>query len=169
MKFSDGEKLIAYMLADLMKSLKVDSEIDLDLVQDAVAGDDLWALKWKYSSIFHSDGPSDEIVEETAQIMSMCRVLENSIAALSPEELAQIDENDRTVFEGFDGNHEPHFGVATTLITKLDRFSEWKDRYLNSHSYTLDRYREMKARYDEIKLPPGGRFSLSDIQKIISA
>lgn len=169
MKLSDGEKLIAYILADLMKGLKIDSAIDPDLVQEAIAGDDLWMLRWEYSAVFHSGGPSDEVVEETAEIMSMCRVLENSIGQLPPEELTQIDERDRTVFVGFDGNHEPHFGVAKQIVSRLGRFDEWKDRYLNSHSATIDHYRRMRKVFDGIHLPAGGRLPIVDIKRVLEA
>lgn len=169
MKLTDGEKLIAYMLADLMERLGVESEIDPDLVKEAIAGDDLWALKWKYDSLFHNDGPSKGVVSETADIMTMCRVLETSIAHLEEEELGAIPEDKRQVFEGFDGNEEPHYGVATMLVEKLDRFTEWRDRPLNSHAPMLRRYRAMFRAYKGRELPMKGVFGLNDIQTIINA
>lgn len=168
MKLSPGEKLIAYMLADIMDHLKVQGEIDPAFVRDAIAGDDGWALKWKYSGLFHEEGPSDEIVSETGKIMTMCRVLEDSISKLSDEDRASIPEMDQTVFVGFDGNEEPHYGVATMLVEKLDRFAEWKDRGLNSHHNTLDRYRAMYAAYRHMK-PTMNGFNLHDIHTILHA
>jgi hypothetical protein len=35
-------------------------------------------------------------------------------------------------FEGFDGNHERQFGIATFIVKKLDRFDRFEGRSLNS-------------------------------------
>lgn len=169
MKLSDGEKLIALMLADIMEAGRVKGDIDPSFVKTAIAGDDLWALRWKYDALFHNEGPSDAVVDETAKIMTMCRVLENSIAELDPAERDTIPARQRRVFVGFDGNEEPHFGVATMLVKELDRFTEWADRPLNAHSRTIDKYRRMKAVYDRLDIPYAGEFKLTDIQNILDA
>ena len=167
MKMSDGEKLISLMLADLMKHLAVEGEIDPDFVQDIVAGNDLWALKWKYGGIFHDEGPTDEVVNETTQIMTMCRNLEQSINQLGPNESSQITASDQVVFDGFDGNYEPHYGVAKMLVHKLDCFEEWVNRPLNSHTARLENYRRMLKRYEKVAISARGKLSLGDIQKIL--
>ncbi|APX65016.1 YfbU family protein [Sphingomonas sp. gentR] len=168
MKLSDGEKLIALMLADIMEAGGIKGEIDPSFVKTAIAGDDLWALRWKYDSFFHNEGPSEAIVDETAQIMTMCRVVENSIASLDPAERVEIPAHKQRVFVGFDGNEEPHYGVAVMLIQELDRYDEWADRPLNAHHRTIDKYRRMRAVYDRIELPLHG-FELTDIQSILGA
>lgn len=167
MKLTDGEKLIAVMLADIMSHLGVQGELNPELVKTALFGDDAWALKWKYHGLFHDEGPSDAIVAETAAIMSMCRVLEASIAALNQEDRDAIPLHRQKVFVGFDGNAEPHYGVAVMLINNLDWFDEWADRDLNSHHTTLNRYRSMKAVYDEIEIPISGEFPLEAIKLIL--
>lgn len=169
MKLSNGEKLIALMLADLMEHFEVNSEIDPSFVKTAIYGDDAWALRWKYNGAFHDGGPDDEIVDETAKIMTMCRVVENSIAQLSEEERAEIPEHDQTVFVGFDGNEEPHYGVAKMLIEHLDRFTEWEHRDLNSHHNTLDKYRAMRRAFDRMEMPMSGAYPLNDIMTILDA
>lgn len=166
---SDGEKLIAFMLADIMKSQKVEGEIDPDFVTTAIAGDDLWALKWKYGGLFETEGPSDDIVDETAKIMTMCRVVENSINQLSPDERDKISERERTVFVGFDGNEEPHFGVASMFVEKLDRFTEWADRSMNSHHNTIEKYRSMKRVYDGLPRSTRGLLDLDGIKAVLAA
>jgi uncharacterized protein len=168
-KLTDGEKLIAIMLADIMEKIGADGEIDPSFVKTAIFGDDGWALKWKYSGLFHNDGPDDAVVSETGKIMTMCRVLENSIAQLSAEEREAIPAHQQTVFVGFDGNEEPHYGVATMLVQHLDRFGEWADRDLNSHHATIEHYRAMFRAYDGMKLPMSGKFPLADIQTILAA
>lgn len=163
MKLSDGEKLIAFMLADIMSAQGIHENIDPELVKTAIAGDDLWALKWKYGSLFHSEGPNDQIVQETADIMTMCRVMENSIEQLNDSD--GLPDNAMPVFVGFDGNEEPHYGVATMLVENLDRFTEWADRDLNSHHITLDRYRAMKRVYDD---QPRGQFGILELPAILA-
>lgn len=169
MKLTDGEKLITAMLADIIEHLGIKGEFDPAFIKTAVFGDDGWALKWKYPGLFHSEGPSDEVVSETGKIMTMCRVVENSISQLSEEDRASIPEHQQMVFVGFDGNEEPHYGVATMLVEHLDRFGEWQDRGMNSHHNTLSRYRAMLRAYDHMELPMNGKFPLNDIMTILEA
>lgn len=169
MKLTDGEKLIAFMLADIMEGGGIKGDIDPAFVKTAIAGDDLWALNWKFNGLFHSGGPDDAVVEETGKIMTMCRIVENSIAHLSPESRATIPEHQHKVFVGFDGNEEPHFGVATMLVQHLDRFEEWEDRDLNSHHNTLDRYRRMRATLDEQVKNHNGLLNLAGIEAVFAA
>jgi uncharacterized protein YfbU (UPF0304 family) len=166
--FSDGEKLIAIMLADIMKANKIDGEVDPDFITEAVTSGHLWMLKWKYPGIYHEDDDDPEVVKETADILDMCRVLEGSINALDEAERNAIPEDDRAIFFGFDGNHEPHIGVARMFIEKLDLWQEFKDRPLNSHMSTLNHYRRLKERFDRSPRPLGGTLSLDQIRQIIS-
>jgi uncharacterized protein len=169
MKLTDGEKLITAMLADIIEHLGIKGEFDPAFIRTAVFGDDGWALKWKYSSLFHNEGPSDEVVAETAKIMTMCRVVETSISLLSEDERASIPEHKQQVFVGFDGNQEDHYGVAHTLVNELGQFEEFAERGLNSHHATLESYRAMLRAYDHMELPMNGRFPLNDIMTILEA
>jgi uncharacterized protein YfbU (UPF0304 family) len=152
-----------------MEAGGIKGEIDPSFVKTVIAGDDLWALRWKYGGLFHGEGPSDEIVDETAKIMTMCRVIENSIAQLTPEELASIPDHQQQVFVGFDGNEESHYGVAVMFVERLDRYAEWEGRPLNSHHNTLDRYRSMKRVFDHTKTSHRGLLDLAGIQAILAA
>ncbi len=101
--------------------------------------------------------------------MTMCRVVEASIAELAEQERAEIPERDRRVFIGFDGNEEPHYHVATTLIEQLDRFKEFGDHDLNSHHPTLRRYHAMLDAYRQTNSHFGAGLSLEDIKTILAA
>ncbi len=155
------------MLADLMTHLEVDGEVDPRFVKTALTGGDDWALKWEYPGIFHGENVSELIVRETSNIMQMCSVLEYSISQLSADELEMIPENKRTVFIGFDGNHEDHFGVAHTLVNDMGRFQEISELGLNSHHSTIDRYRAMLQVYESIDFSVSGHFSISQIKAIL--
>ena len=146
---SPAERLIIVMLAEIMEQLELNHEIDPTLVKRLMVNKDEWALEWKYPGLFSDEaGPSEEEVSETGQILSMMSFIEYSIRELPEEERAEFESNTRLRFRGFDGNNDPHHGVAHALINDLNRFSEFKDRGLNSHSQaTLPHYQRMLPIY----------------------
>jgi hypothetical protein len=168
-KLSDGEKLIAIMLADIMEANGVDGEIDPDFVREAITSGHSWSLRWQYPGIFHGEEDTEEVVTETANILDMCRVLENSISNLSDEDRSTIPADDQKVFYGFDGNNEPHYGVARMFIEKMGRWEEFSSRGLNSHMPTLDRYRRMKEAFDRSPRAQGGGYGLTEVRAILDA
>jgi hypothetical protein len=52
MKFSDGEKLIIVMLAEIYKAMGIKGNIDPDLVQSAISAGNLWGLRMQYPGLF---------------------------------------------------------------------------------------------------------------------
>ena len=47
-------------------------------------------------------------------------------------------------FDGFDGNNDRHYGLASFLVQDMGRFEEFKGRPLNSHSQSsMPKYRNM--------------------------
>jgi len=152
MSLTDGERLITLMLADLMQGLEISGEIDPALVKRLVIDKDDWALRFRYPGVFHDEpGPTDEEVSETTEILSMMSFIEYSIRELPEGERAEFEANNRLRFRGFDGNNDPHHGIAHTLINDLDRFGEFKDRGLNSHSRaTLPTYQRLLPIYEAL-------------------
>jgi uncharacterized protein YfbU (UPF0304 family) len=74
----------------------------------------------------------------------MWGIIESSLAKLTGDEATEASGWRNTEFSGFDGNNDRHYGIAQTMIHKLDEFENFKSRGLNSHSQTtLPRYREM--------------------------
>ncbi|WP_404294196.1 YfbU family protein (plasmid) [Microvirga sp. RSM25] len=85
----------------------------------------------------------------------MWMVLERSYNKLSEEEKKRIKVEAEPFggdvrFGGFDANNERHFGVAQYLIQHLNRFDDFKDRYLNSHSQVVDVYKRMNHVFEPI-------------------
>lgn len=150
MRLTDGERLITVTLADIMESLKLDREVDPALIKTLACGGDDWAIKRKYSGIFGNEAPASEVVTETTNILWMWGIVEHAIAQLSGAEATEAQGWHWGKFGGFDGNNDPHFGTAITLINVLGEFEEFKGRNLNSHSQaTLPRYRTMYAKFDK--------------------
>jgi hypothetical protein len=160
MELTDGERLIVVMLADLMEAMEVNREIDPALVKRLAINRDDWAIRLVYSGIFDSEPPTEADVRETVDILAMWGFIEYSVEELDQPERDEIKLL-RWQFTGFDGNHDPHHGIAHTLIHDLGRFSEFKERGLNSHSQaTLPRYRSILWRYNQA-MHGGGAAPLS--------
>lgn len=157
MKITDGEKLILIMLSELYDKLGVDGEIEPDFIRSAIFSDNLWSLPWKYSGIPFESQETPEIVKEVLDILDMWSFIEHSYSQLNEEEKAQLEKaadpfGKDPKFQGFDGNNETeHMGTATFLINELNRFEEFKGRYLNSHCPSIDTYRRMLSAFEPMK------------------
>ena len=151
MKMTDGERLIAVMLAEVMEALQLNREIDPALVKTLVINNDGWALRRKCSGVFESEAPDDQVVEETTNILWMFGIIEHSVDKLSGDEAAEAETWPYRKWHGFDGNNDPHFGVARTMIVDLGEFQDSrKGVNLNSHSQSsLPRYRRMYGKFDQ--------------------
>jgi len=69
-------------------------------------------------------------------------------------------------FAGFDGNNESeHMGIALFLVEKMDRFTRFKGRDMNSHHPSVDTYARMFAVFEPIRKTLIGR-SLSPTEMI---
>jgi uncharacterized protein YfbU (UPF0304 family) len=162
MKLSDGERLIALMLADVLKAVRWKDGIDPDFVTSAINSGNLWALKTRYPGLTDHDA-DDEVVSEVREILSVTSIIEKAIGRLPEEELFYIAPAHRQIFSGFDGNNESeHYSVAHFIIHDMNEFEYFANRQLNSHGPSLDHYRALIARYNDI----GGRAALLDRQKI---
>lgn len=179
MKLSDGEKLILVMLGDIYKKLgikKNESEVDGDFIQECIYGDQTWALRWRYSGIFHAEGNDPPEVTETAEILTMYRAIKQSYEKLSQADKDKLkkaaDYNFSYVeYQGFDGNHDPHISIVRFFVDHLDRFDELKGgrQNLNSHSQSaLLKYRRMLAVYKTRGFPSEG-YTVEELLQILSA
>lgn len=150
MKLSDGERLIVVMLAEMMETNKHHNwEINPALVKTFAINNDDWAIAHKYSGVFASQAPSDDVVKETGDLLWMWGIIEHSLDQLTGSDADHAKTFQWRKFSGFDGNNDDHYGVAHTLINDLEVYQDFKGRDLNSHSRgSLPRYRTMRARFD---------------------
>lgn len=147
---SYGEKLQILLLCDLLDGLKIDISVDRAKIREAISSGNTWSFTWNILENFSE--PSAEIVKETTDILSMWRVLEHDFDALPDADRQKVIDAvgaERFArFEGFDGNNDPHFGVASHLVGAMGRFDEFSKRDLNSHtSSSLPRYRRVLDAY----------------------
>lgn len=153
MKISDGEKLILIMLSELYDTIGVEGEIDPEFIRSSIYTENTWGIPWKYPGIPFETQETPEIVSEVLDILEMWNDIEYSFDKLSDEQKELIEKEAKPFgkdpkFKGFDGNNESEYmGVASFLINSLDRFEEFKGRYLNSHAPKLSAYHRMLSVY----------------------
>jgi uncharacterized protein len=157
-RFSDGERLIATMLADIQRHQRLPNpSIDSDLLQEMISGGHYWAAPIEYPGIYHGEDVSQEDARFVIEVLSLWDILERSYKDLSVGDGDRIKEECALYsrdfqFPGFDGNNEcTYLSVALFLVEDLGRFSDFKGRELNSHMPTASSYARMLERFDPIR------------------
>jgi uncharacterized protein len=158
LKLSDGEKLLAIMMGDVYKQLKiVNGNVDADFISDAIVGGHSWAPMWEMSAFFHSveDDPRD--VRFVVDVLRMWDSIENSYENLPKKDRARIEKEanpfgQRVKFAGFDNHDELNYlTIARFLIDKMNRFVRFKDRRLDTAMPTIVTYKKMLEVFTPIR------------------
>lgn len=155
----DGyQRLIMWMLAEVLKGQpNADAKRTAELVQDAIYGGHFWALEWEMPGSVHSDIDNKEDVSFVVDVLDMWDFIEISYSKLSDSDKDRIEvEAGPTArnpqFTGFDGNQETSLmGIAKFLINKMNRFTDFSDRSLNSHIPKTARYKKMLAAFEPMR------------------
>lgn len=172
----DGEKLILSMLADVYRATVKDGEYDPKFIKSAIYGGHHWAFEWMLAGLFHGHVDSKEVLSEVVNILDMWSYVETSFAKLSEISKAKVGKavgSDRILFQfvGFDGNNESeHYSIARFMIEDIGRFQSFKDRSMNSHHQTLDRYRRQYRVFEPIRARSLGEpLRAADLIEILGA
>ncbi|MDY7580117.1 YfbU family protein [Herbaspirillum sp. RTI4] len=173
--FSDGEKMLILMMGDLFKSLKIkDPESNPDFLAKVIYGGHYWAPKWDMQGVFHDhvDNPRD--VSHVVDVLDMWSFIEEAYERLTPAQKNTIMEEVGTwatdvKFHGFDGNNESsQMSIAGFLVDKMNRFTRFKDRDLNSHCETYSRYRRMFNAFEPMRVSlVGGGLSVQQLVTLL--
>lgn len=149
-RFTDGEKVLLLMMRDLYKHLDLSQgEIDPEFLAQVIWGGHYWAAEWELSGVFHGHVDERQHLEFVLDVLTMWDYMERGYDRLSKKGKTTLEKNaaplGRNVrFPGFDGNHEStYLGITGFLIKKLNRFSRFAGRHLNSHMPTLEAYKRM--------------------------
>lgn len=160
--FTDGEKLLIAMVADLQKA-PAKREIDGSEIMEAIYGGHYWALKWNLSGIFHNHTDSPGALSLVLDTLDMWSFIEEAVETFNSTEREQLEaelgvSGKDPKFFGFDGNNESEYlGIASHLINQMDRFQRFKDRDLNSHMPLVGRYAKMTRVFQPIRSDLGMR------------
>ncbi len=119
-----------------------------------------------YGKVFGhvSDTVSATVANEVADILDMYRV----IARALKDGLTKSNDSFVT-FQGFDGNHDEHYGLASFWISQPGSWDEHKQTNpLNSHSQgTLPCYRRMLKKWESMGKPM--TFNQTQLDEIVGA
>lgn len=168
---SQADILNTSLLCEIHSATAKNGELDSAFIQNAVLGGHFWALNWQYPGLFHGHEDTPAAVGEVADILGMWSTIEYDFDALSDKGKEEIKEQAGAVqFRGFDGNNEAeHRGIALFLINDMDRFSEFKDRDINSHGESLSMHRRMLDVYEPMRRGMvGQRLSAAQIISILN-
>jgi len=156
MRFTDEQRLIVMMLADIQKSLNVRGDFNPEFISKVAAWKDEFAIAWAHNEIFDdSDIPTE--FQFVIDVLDMWSFIENSVADLSPEEREELEGKagvwgKNPKFSGFDGNNETDLmGYVTLLVEDLNRFTEFSGRGFNSHVPLATRYAAMLEKFKSIR------------------
>jgi uncharacterized protein YfbU (UPF0304 family) len=175
---SDGEKLIAMMLGDLIKALRIDVETDVELVRKVIFGGHYWALGWEMPGLFHNHSDKQRHVRFVMDVLDMWSFVEDAFEKLDESDRKRLAAavgplGEHVEFLGFDGNEESeHFGIARFLVEDLERFTRFRKghRDLNSHCPTLGRYAAMLKVFEPIrKTLIGRRLTPDELAALLTA
>lgn len=155
--FSDGEKLILWVLRDMCKGMNIKGDVETEFIVDVISGGHYWAPRWEMQGIFHDYQDNPEDVRFVVDVLDMWSFMEEAFEALSvkDKELLKVEAKpygEYVEFIGFDGNNETSYmGIARFLIDKMNRFTRFKGRDLNSHSPNVARCRKMLIEFEPIR------------------
>ncbi|WP_407157694.1 YfbU family protein [Bradyrhizobium sp. STM 3557] len=146
------EKLSLYERASLANQYRIRSRLEGDEKLGKFAEILERGYVTLYPRVFEwiSDETAEGVGEEVEDIFAMYRALERAYEAGKEPPAAAFHPR----FDGFDGNNDPHFGIAGFLIDDLGLWAEQRERPRNSHSRsTLGIYRKMLTIWNELGRP----------------
>ena len=111
-----------------------------------------------------------EVCEETHEILTMYRAINNVISQLTDEQKEAL--NLRAIeFDGFDANHDKHYYFMKFMLEKMDgMYEEYQGMYLNSHTATsLPRYKRIHEAYRNIIENNGYPLRIEHLPELINA
>ncbi|WP_286068823.1 YfbU family protein [Stenotrophomonas sp. 57] len=175
MKFTDEQRLIVLMLADIQKALKVRGEFDPSFISKVTAYKEEFAIPFEHGLLFDDQDLPDSF-KFVIDVLDMWSFIERAVKDLDEGQRQELIDRvglrgDNPQFRGFDGNNETELMAhCRLLVNDLHRFTEFKDRDFNSHSPTAELYREMYELFEPMRrqLLDRRRLSLDDLEALLS-
>jgi len=176
MQFTDEQRLIVIMLAEVQKALSVKGRFNPDFVKAVASDHHEFAIAFEHQEVFTAGSePAD--FSFVRDVLEMWSDLEESVQSLDEYGRSIVDAqlgatSSRAKFDGFDGNQEfTLIEYARLLIKDMRKFEEFDGRALNSHSPRRGRYSAMLREFAEIQDEIAGEREMNpgEIGRIMSA
>jgi uncharacterized protein len=171
-RLSDGEKLLAMMMSDISKHLEVEGAIDPDFIQATIEGGHYWAPRWELPGLYRDEEDDPRDVDFVLDVLDMWSRIEEAYKKLTKKDQTKVETEfgQKIGLIGFDGNNEFELmRIARFLIEKMERFTEFKGRIINSHSRTRDMYRRMLDVFEPLREKVGMELNADQIIQILKA
>lgn len=144
MQFTDEQKLIAAMLAEVHQKLGIEDGVNSKLVSEAIWSGNEWAIKWDVQLGWTGEEGNPPYVKHVLDVLDMWKFIEDGYADLDGNGKKLFAEGTGSShaprFAGFDGNNEAdEYSAAKFMINKMGRFQSFAGRDLNSHSPSVER------------------------------
>jgi uncharacterized protein YfbU (UPF0304 family) len=171
---TNPEKLMMWMLSEIMRGQKNQEKDTVELIQAAIYGGHFWALDWELTGIMHNHVDSKKAVRLVGDALDMWEFIERAYKGFGAAdkkriatEVGPLGKNPR--FIGFDGNSEGEYmSIARFLVEKMGRFEAFKGRDFNSHVPVVDRYRVMSAAFEPMRTRlPGRELSVGELIELL--
>ena len=150
MDFSNEQKVILALLADIHAAIGVENGLDADFILDKAITGRTWAIRWQYGHLFSGDYETPAHVKLVADVLDLWEGLEYSFENLEADDKDRLRQlspifGEDVKFRGFDGNggDRDAYGTASILINEMGRWSCFQGRDLNAHMPTLESYERM--------------------------
>ncbi|EIX6195934.1 hypothetical protein E7W39_04920 [Cronobacter sakazakii] len=152
MNLSDYEKLSLAILCEIHTALKLsDNGLDSKFISKALDTGNEWAISSRFGDYLgFKDSEHPEEVSFVYNVLDMWSFIEEGVEALTDEERVTLEEKAAPLgknpgFNGFDGNNETRYlSIASFIVSDPHAFGgRFADRYLNSHSRRVEKYKRM--------------------------
>lgn len=173
---TNPEKLMMWMLSEIMKGQKNYDKKTVELIQEAIYGGHFWALDWELTGIMHNHVDSKKAVDLVVDVLDMWDSIERAYSGLSAAnkkrlatDVGPLGEDPK--FLGFDGNYEGEYmSIARFLVEGMGRFASFKGRDFNSHVPVVGRYSAMSEAFEPMRVRLSGRgLSLDELIELLKA
>jgi hypothetical protein len=174
MQFTNEQKVIVAMLAEVHQALKIRNGMNADLISKAIWTDNTWAIPWDIQLAWDNLPEDPAYVKHVGDVLDMWSFIEEGYEALSAADKQRFANETRykgaPKFPGFDGNNESdHYSAARFMIEELDRYGRFAGRDLNSHHATVDRSERMLEMFRPMRVASARRHPIQlTVDEIIS-
>jgi uncharacterized protein len=171
-RLSDGEKLLAMMMSDIAKHLKIKNGIDPDFIQEVIVGGHYWAPRWEMTGLYHDHEDDPKDANFVVDVLEMWSRIQEDYKQLNKKDQTKVETafGKKLEFIGFDGNNERKLiRIAQFLTEKMGRFTDFKGRIANSHMRTRDMHQRMLDVFEPLREKIGMELNADQIIQILKA